>query len=105
MEDFTQFDPRKSGQAGVDVPNKTKFMSELGELLKEHQSEELIGTFQAGAIPIILDTLARDTSDRGQKIVESLYKIIEDLKKYYVAREKKDEVTLPVEKAKPEGPT
>jgi len=85
------------------VENKDKFLADLSTLLREKKSNELIGTFQAGAIPIILDTLARDTSQKGQTIVAALYKMIEDLKQYYKDREpkieeKKDEVKIPIKK-------
>lgn len=104
MEDLPKYDTRNPQQAGVDVPNKEQFLEKLSDLLKENKGSELIGTFQAGCIPVILDTLARDTSEKGQKIVMSIYKIINDLKLYYISREeelvknaKEDEVIIPVD--------
>lgn len=59
---------------------------ELEALLKERKVDELVGTFQAGTIPIVLDVLARDTSDDGKAIVADLFELIEKLKKYYSNR-------------------
>ena len=107
MENIPKFDPRRPEKAGLDVENKDKCLADLSTLLREKKAHELIGTFQAGAIPIILDTLARDTSDKGQKIVAALYKMIEDLKQYYndrepkVEKKKEEEIKLPVRKPQP----
>lgn len=98
MEEFPKYDPRRPDQAGLNVPNKDEFLNQLSGLIRDQKSTELIGTFKAGAIPIILDTLARDTSPKGQKIVEAIYKIIEDVKQYYVDRETQDMVEVPVQK-------
>ena len=106
MENVPKFDPRRPEQAGFDVKNKDKFLSQLSGELKEKQFDELIGTFQAGTIPIVLDVIARDTSEKGQKVVTDLFKMIESLKQYYMGREpkiekpviEKDKVQLPVKK-------
>ena len=76
----------------VDVPSKEQVLADLAELIKKPQgTEKLVGTFQAGCIPVILDTLARDTSEAGQTIVTAIYKMITDLKVYYASREKNKE--------------
>lgn len=87
MDNFPQFDPSKNEQAGVDVPDKHKFLKDLEGLLKSRQSSELIGTFKAGAIPVLLDTLSRDTSKKGRDIVDAIYSIIQDLQEYYSVRD------------------
>ena len=92
MDNFPQFDSSKK-EAGIEVPDKAKFLKDLEGLLRSRQSSELIGTFKAGAIPVILDTLSRDTSKNGREIVDKLYKIIEDLDEYYQERDKPEEVS------------
>ena len=105
MDNFPEFNPRNPQEAGLDVPDKEQFLAKLAEMLKENKGFELIGTFQAGCIPVILDTLARDTSEDGRDIVIAIYKLITDLKTYYAKREKElveeeeeEEVQIPVEK-------
>ena len=112
MENFPQRDPREDQREQYNHPqvaDSEKFFKELEDLLKARQTRELVGTFQAGTIPIILDILARDTSDGGRKIVNELFKQIELLKEYYDKREssakpekvdepKEELVNVPVEK-------
>jgi hypothetical protein len=113
MAEFPNFDKDRQHPEGlinprsVEVPDKEKFLTDLGTLLRAKQSSELVGTFQAGVIPIILDTLARDTSEDGVEIVTALYEMIESVKTYYKKREPKPEepeaeVTVPVKKPETE---
>lgn len=109
MEGFSNLNPEsKVGITGINVPDKEKFLAQLTQMLKENKGSELIGTFQAGCIPVMLDTLARDTSEAGQTIVTKLYKMIDDLKTYYASRENKEEaeaeVKIPVKLANDEKP-
>lgn len=87
MDEFPSLNPGSVGITGINVPDKEKFLVELAQLLKKNKGSELVGTFQAGCIPVMLDTLARDTSEAGQNIVTAMYKMITDLKTYYATRE------------------
>jgi len=104
MEEFPDSPGERAKQFGLKVekafdPRQTeKLLVDLTTLLKHKKSSELISTFQAGTIPIILDVLARDTSNEGQQIVTALLQQIEVLKKYYIDRESKQNVEVPVNK-------
>lgn len=78
---------------GFDPTQTEKLLTDLTTLLKFKKSAELIATFQAGTIPIVLDVLSRDSTDRGRKVVDALLKQIDELKTYYEGREPKATTT------------
>ena len=78
-------------QTGFNPAQTEQLLADLTTLLKSKKCTELISTFQAGTIPIMLDILSRDTTTEGQKIVTALLQQIESLKNYYDKREKEGE--------------
>lgn len=72
---------------GFNPEQTEKLLTDLTTLLKFKKSSELIATFQAGTIPIMLDVLSRDPGKEGQTIVTALLGQIESLKTYYEKRE------------------
>jgi len=80
---------------GFNPAQTEQLLADLTTLLKSKKCSELISTFQAGTIPIMLDILSRDTTVKGQEIVTSLLQQIESLKAYYDVREKEDEAQPP----------
>jgi len=91
--------PNRAGEKRIEFPkekldpaNTEQLLTDLTTLLKFKNSSELIATFKAGTIPIILDVLARDPGKEGQQIVSALLQQIESLKTYYDSRKPKEEV-------------
>ncbi len=104
MDEFPSINPGQVGITGINVPDKEKFLVDLAQLLKENKGSELVGTFQAGCIPVMLDTLARDTSEAGQNIVTEMYKMITNLKAYYAKRDEEPKEEKPEEEKKKKKP-
>lgn len=75
---------------GFDPTKTEKLLTDLTTLLKFKKSSELIATFQAGTIPIVLDIISRDASKEGREVVSELLTQIERLKTYYESREPKE---------------